>query len=131
MWTVWPLFLGCLPVHLRSARPLQIEGGEFSERLLDTPRGLLVSAALVGAGAFVLSAHGIFTAPGVPERHGSLDHLRDHTELTPVSRAQHRYAERMTERIFAGGALIFYLLGIVIHVSQRQPERIGGLAAGP
>jgi hypothetical protein len=59
--------------------------------------------------------HALFTTPGNPERHGTSYYLRDHSELTRVSRAENRYAERLVERDFVGIALIFYLAEILVH----------------
>jgi hypothetical protein len=96
-WVVWPLFLGCFPVHLRSIRMLPLEH-DFKQRLLDGPRGLLVVAAAIGACALVLMIHGFVTSQGNPERHGRAYYLRNHTELTRVSHSEYRYAERLLER---------------------------------
>ena len=123
-WIIWPLFLGCFPVHLRSIRVLPTEHA-FKQRLLDSPRVLLVVATAIGACALLLMVHGLVTSQGNPERHGGGYYLRNHTELTRVSRAQYRSAERLGERFFSAVALPFYLLGILINVAPGRPARKG------
>lgn len=120
-WVIWPLFLGCFPVHLRSVRILPTEH-DFKRRLLESPRVVFVVAA-VGACAFLIVVHSLVTSHGNPERHGGAYYLRNHTELTRVSRAQYRYAERLGERFFSAVALPFYLLGILINVTPGRPAR--------
>jgi hypothetical protein len=118
-WTIWPVFVGCIAIHLPAIR---IRGG-FELRLADTPRAVLVPAAVVGVCAFVLAPQTAVTARGNPERHGRGYYLRNHTELTRVSRAEYRYAERKLQRGFSGIALVFYLVAIILQ--SRRP------AAGP
>jgi hypothetical protein len=119
-WVIWPLFLGCFPVHFRTVRTLVLGRNDLKERLLDTPRTLLAAAAVTGACAFAFFAHGLLTSRGNPERHGSAYFIRNHTELTRVSRSEYRYAERLTERFFVSGALLFYLIGILVHVGREH-----------
>jgi hypothetical protein len=110
-WVIWPVFIGCLAVHLETVRGLRSRRAEVA-RDFRKPRKAL---ALVAAVAFALSMHAVLTLHGSPEQHGSAYYLRNHTELTRVSRAEYRYAERQEERLFAGVALVFYLAAIVIN----------------
>jgi hypothetical protein len=110
-WVTWPLLVGCLLVHVQTVRTAR---DDFKWRLLETPRPILVTAGLLAACVFTLTMHALFTTRGNPERHGTA-YLRDHSELTRVSRAEYRYAERLVERDFVGIALIFYLAGILVH----------------
>jgi hypothetical protein len=110
-WVIWPLFIGCLAVHLPALR-----GGA---RLRPTPRALVVPAAVLAVSAFALAMQAVLTSRGNPERHGNAYFLRDHTELTRVSRSEYRYAERKEERLFAGIALVFYLAAITLQF--RKP----------
>jgi quinol-cytochrome oxidoreductase complex cytochrome b subunit len=111
-WVIWPLFVGCLLVHVQTVRTAR---ADFKRRLLEAPRLLLAAAGLLAACVFALTMHALFTTRGNPERHGVGYYLRDHTELTRVSRAEYRYAERLVERDFVGIALVFYLAGILVH----------------
>jgi hypothetical protein len=132
LWVAWPLFLGCFPVHFRSVRTLLLDRSGFKQRLLATPRTLFVPTVAMAC-AFALTTHGIVTVQGQPERHGSAYYLRNHTELTRVSRSDYRYAERVSERIFTGLPLLFYLLGILIQVAAPggRPTRASGLGSPP
>jgi hypothetical protein len=115
-WVIWPLFIGCLAVHLPTLR------GHV--RLRSIPRGLVVPMAVVAVCAFALAMQAVLTSHGNPERHGNAYFLRDHTQLTRVSRSEYRYAERKEERLFAGVALVFYLAAIV--VSWDVSSQTGG-----
>jgi hypothetical protein len=111
-WVTWPLFVGCLLVHVQTVRTAR---DDLKRRLLETPRPILVTAGLLAACVFTLTMHALLTTRGNPERHGTGYYLRDHSELTQVSRAEYGYAERLVERDFVGIALIFYLAGILVH----------------
>lgn len=108
-WVIWPIFIGCLAVHVPTFR-----GGA---RLRASPRALVVPTAVVAVCAFALAMQAVLTSRGNPERHGNAYFLRNHTELTHVSRSEYHYAERKEERLFAGIALVFYLAAIVVNVN--------------
>jgi hypothetical protein len=118
-WVIWPLFLGIFPVHARTVRTALPDRGNFKRHLLAAPRPLLAAAAVAVACTSPLIVHGLFTSRGNPERHGSGYYLRNHTEVTQVSRTEYRYEERLLERIFVGVALIFYVAGMVVHAGSR------------
>jgi hypothetical protein len=119
-----PLFAGMFVVHARSVRTLLPERGRFKQRLLGVPRPILAPAVALAACAFVLGLHAVITSPGQPERHGDAYYVRNHTELTRVSRGEYRYAERLQERIFTAIPLVFYLLGILIHLPPTHSARV-------
>lgn len=113
-WVTWPLFVGIFPVQFRTVRTLLLERADLKTRVFGKPRAVLLPAATLVACAFVLSMQVVLTMRGNPERHGSAYYLRNHTELTRVSRSEYRYAERQEERLFAGLSVVFYLVGIFV-----------------
>jgi hypothetical protein len=115
-WVIWPLFIGFFPFQFGAVRTLRRERFELKDRLLSAPRPLLVLVAALGACAFALSMQSLLTSRGNPERHGNGYYLRNHTELTRVSRSEYRYAEREIERLFCGIALVFYLVAIIVRL---------------
>jgi hypothetical protein len=108
-WVIWPLFAGCIAINAETARAFASRRTELTQRLRETPRPLFLIAAAV----FALSMQAVLTSHGSPERRGHAYYLRNHTELTLVSRAEFRYAERKEERLFAGVALVFYLAALI------------------
>ena len=122
-WVIWPIFLGLFPVHARTVRAVLPKRRDLRAYFLSAPRPLLVAATVAAACTFALVMHAVATARGNPERHRGGYYLRNHTDLTRVSRSEYRYAERLEERIFAGVALVFYLAGILVNAGQTARLR--------
>ena len=120
-WVIWALFPGSILIHVQTVRVARID---FKQRVLETPRPLLAPAVVLGACAFALSMHAVVTMLGVPERHDNRYYLRNHTELTRVSRSEYRYAEREIERLFCGIAFVFYAIAFLVSASPR-PAALG------
>jgi hypothetical protein len=130
-WVIWPLFLGIFPVHARTVRTALPDRDGFKLHLLAAPKPLLATAAVLAACTIPLVAHALLTLRGNPERHGSGYYLRNHAEVTRVSRSEYRYAERLLERNFAGIALVFYLAGILVHAGRTGGARSSRRSAHP
>jgi hypothetical protein len=118
-WVIWPLAVGSIAVHLETVRTYRSRRAELTRALRETPKGLVAAAMVV----FALSMQAVLTGHGSPERQGHAYFLRNHTELRPVSRAEYRYAERKEERIFAGIALVFYLVALIVHAPPGRDVR--------
>jgi hypothetical protein len=129
-WTVVPLFLGIFPIHVRSVR-LLLPDRDLKKRLLAAPRLLLVGAGLAGAITFPLVMHGVFTLGGQPERHANRYYVDNHGDSRRVSRSEYRYSERLEERIFAGAALVFYLVGVLVNAGESKLNASAGTPGRP
>jgi glucan phosphoethanolaminetransferase (alkaline phosphatase superfamily) len=123
-WVIWPLFLGCIAVLMATVLAFRDRRDELTRRLREARKMVVV----VAVAAFVLAMQAVLTNRGNPERHGAAYYLRNHTELTRVSRAEYRYAERKEQRLFAGIALVFYLAAIIAHA---RPATGTGRARAP
>jgi hypothetical protein len=118
-WTVVVLFFGLFPIHFRSVR-LLLPDRDLKKRLLVAPRLLLAVAAIAGAVTFAFVVHGILTIHGQPERHNGGYFVDDHGDLRRVSRGRYRYTQRLEQRIFGGGALLFYLVSVLINAGELR-----------
>ena len=115
-YVIWPVFLGALLLNgLTVIRFAERRSLPVKRYVVLAPLWLLAAAVIAGGFAEPLAAHALFEGRGEPERHGKRYYLRNHTELTRVSRAEYRYAERLDQRLFVGGPVIFYLVAIVVH----------------
>ena len=67
---------------------------------------------------------------GGPERHGNHFYARNHTQLTPVSRHEYEHLRRVQERLFAVGA-IFFFVGVLGSGSVAKGRSKVRRTAGP
>lgn len=122
-WVIWALFPGCILVHLQTVRVARFD---LKQRLLGRPRPILVAAAVLGACALASTLQALAATHGYPERHGNRYYLRNHNELTQVSRSEYRYAEREIQRLFSGIVFVFFGVAILVNVTRpAAPGRTG------
>jgi hypothetical protein len=115
-YVIWPVFLGAILLNgLTVLRFAERRSLPVKRYFVAAPLWLLAAAVIAGGFTEPLAAHALFTGRGEPERHGQRYYLRNHTELTRVSRAEYRYAERLDQRLFVGGPVIFFLLAVMVH----------------
>ena len=115
----WPVVAAVILLSFRTAR-LAADGRiDPKHPLAALPARWRPVLVIVMPALVVITVASIVQRPeGVPERHGDTYFLRNHTQLTPVTRNVYRAAEAREERAFAAVALFFCIGLLALNTSD-------------